>query len=187
MSVASGTGQPPCGPPSQPGDGQIDEGRGDHAAQRGQHRGRQLAGIAELAAQDLVFDLQPDHEEEDRHQAFLDPVGDRLLEPQRADLEDVIALQPVEIVGRPGELATIRAATAARPSAAPEAVSVLRKSRVNLRATAASVERVGCPWRPVIDGRRTGFFRPTRGAGLTRNTGLISAFTLPSPARGANR
>ena len=99
-----GDGPAGIGRPDGAGQQQIDRRRPRHAAQGRQHRRRQLPGIAQFAAHDLVFDLQPHHEEEDRHQPFLDPVGDRLLQPDRADLKHVTGLQPGEIVGRPGRV-----------------------------------------------------------------------------------
>ncbi|MNE19574.1 hypothetical protein D3C80_1126620 [compost metagenome] len=91
-------------PAQHPRYGQIDQTRNRHPAQGGDDRQSQFLGVAQFALEDLVFDLQPDHEEEDRHQPLLDPVGDRLLQPQRTDLKHVDALQPVEIVARPGRV-----------------------------------------------------------------------------------
>jgi len=65
------------------------------------HRERQAPRIGELAAQNLVFDLQADDEEEDRHQPFLDPVQDRQGLGEGADLDRERGVDEAEIGARP--------------------------------------------------------------------------------------
>ena len=61
------------GRPDGAGQQQIDRRGPRHAAKRRQHRRRQLLRVAEFTAHDLVFDLQPHHEEEQRHQGIVHP------------------------------------------------------------------------------------------------------------------
>ena len=66
-------------------DPDVDERRHRHAAD-GRHRGQ--GGLAEgrqLSPQQLALDLEADQEEEDRHQAVVDPQQQRLVDRQRAD------------------------------------------------------------------------------------------------------
>jgi hypothetical protein len=54
-------------------EGQEDDDRHDHPAEAGQHRHRQAAALAQLAQVELPPGLQPDHEEEEGHQAAVHP------------------------------------------------------------------------------------------------------------------
>ena len=49
----------------------------------------------QLADQQLALDLQPDEQEEDRHQAVVDPVQQRLFEPERRHAETDVRLEHV--------------------------------------------------------------------------------------------
>ena len=83
-------------------EGQIDQGRGDHAAER-RHDGQgQTPWVGEFAPQDLELDLQPDKEKEDRHQAVLDPFQGRLRLVEVSDLQGEGMGDESEILGRPG-------------------------------------------------------------------------------------
>ena len=114
-------------------EGQIDEGRGDHAAGRRQDRGRQPPDAGELAAQHLELDLQPDDQEEQGHQPVLDPCLDRsglgeLADPQRDRLG-----QEAEVVAGQRRVGDDKGCGRRRHRRQPghASVSVFRKSRVN--------------------------------------------------------
>ncbi len=86
MSVAIGTPQPLMEGRPWFSDG-VDQGRDEHAAQR---RGQRECGapkLAQLPAVDLATDLEPDDEEEDRHQPVVDPEMEVALEGEGTDLE----------------------------------------------------------------------------------------------------
>ena len=55
-----------------PGEGEVDEGRYHHSAQRGESGECGGAGVAQIAGHQFAFDLEADHEEEDRHQPIVD-------------------------------------------------------------------------------------------------------------------
>ena len=55
---------------------EIDERRRDDAADRGDDRRRQTPPLAQLAHVELAPDLEADDEEEERHQAVVDPVAE---------------------------------------------------------------------------------------------------------------
>ena len=56
-------------------EGQVDGDRHEHPAQPGQQRQHQPAPFAQVAQVELAPGLQPDDEEEERHQAAVDPVA----------------------------------------------------------------------------------------------------------------
>ena len=66
-------------------DPDVDERRHRHAADGRHCRQRGLAEGRQLAPQQLALDLEADQEEEDRHQAVVDPQQQRLVDRQRAD------------------------------------------------------------------------------------------------------
>jgi hypothetical protein len=57
-----------------PGDGQVDQGRQHHPAQRAEGGDRRGPGRGQLPVRELAPDLQPEHEEEQRHQPVVDRV-----------------------------------------------------------------------------------------------------------------
>ena len=73
----------------------------------GQHRQRQAAALAELADVELAPHLEPDDEEEERHQAVVDPVAEVLGDARGADLDREVgvpeAFVGVEVDVGPGE------------------------------------------------------------------------------------
>ena len=79
MSVAIGMPQP-CGAGSSRVERQVDQRRNDHAADRREDRQHRLAANRQLADEELALDLEPDDEEEERHQQVVDPVHERLAE-----------------------------------------------------------------------------------------------------------
>ena len=54
---------------------EVDRHRDAHAAERGDHGDRQAPALAQLAEVELALGLQPDDEEEERHQPLVDPVA----------------------------------------------------------------------------------------------------------------
>ena len=71
--------------------GNEDQGRERHSSESGEGRQRGRPPIAQLAVDDLALDLEADHEEEDGHQAVVDPMPQ--IEAQRgvaaADRDDM--------------------------------------------------------------------------------------------------
>jgi hypothetical protein len=55
-------------------DGGEDQRGHDHAAHRGQHRQRSSTRVAQVAVDELALDLEPDQQEEERHQRVVHPV-----------------------------------------------------------------------------------------------------------------
>ena len=66
-------------------DGQVDRDRDGHAAEGGENRQRQPAPLAQLADVELAPHLEPDDEEEECHQAAVDPIAQALGDPRVAD------------------------------------------------------------------------------------------------------
>ena len=85
-------------PPVLPGtahvEAEVDQCRYDHPAKRGECWRCRLAAIAQLALDQLALDLQADDEEEQRHQAVVDPLLEREVERQ-------LGVPQVEVRGRP--------------------------------------------------------------------------------------
>ncbi len=73
MSVAAGIAQPRRVPAPAIEHG-IDQGRHRHAAERREAGQHPVGPGAQLPVQHLALDLQPDQQEEHRHQAVVDPV-----------------------------------------------------------------------------------------------------------------
>ena len=86
MSVAMGIAHPRDSSPSAVRQ-EIDGSRDDHAADRRGDRQRRLARGRQFAGKRLAFDLQPDKEEEDRHEPVVDPLmhGERQRMPARGN------------------------------------------------------------------------------------------------------
>ena len=68
-------------------EGEVDRDRDDHPAEGGEHRQGQAAALAQLADVELAPHLEPDDEEEERHQAVVDPVAQVLGDARGADLD----------------------------------------------------------------------------------------------------
>ena len=69
-------------------EGEEDQGRHDHAAERGHRRECGSARVGEFAADEFLLDFEPDDEEEDNHQGIVDPRLKRLVDrEQRAKFE----------------------------------------------------------------------------------------------------
>jgi hypothetical protein len=68
-----------------PVQGHIDGGRHHEAPDRRDHRQSRLAQACEHARAGLALDLETDEQEEDRHQAVIDPMLERLGETDRSD------------------------------------------------------------------------------------------------------
>ncbi len=65
----------------------VDRRGHDHATECGDSRQCHLAALREFARDHLALDLEPDQQEEDRHQQVVDPDQQRLVELERADLQ----------------------------------------------------------------------------------------------------
>ncbi len=79
----------------------VDESREDHAAEGGHDGEGSCLGVAQVTVDHLTLDLEPDDEEEDRHQAVVDHVLDVLVEMNRPEVDDQRGLEDLEIGGRP--------------------------------------------------------------------------------------
>ena len=69
---------PPLGRALAGVEGEVDRDRDDHPADGRQHRQGEPAALAELADVELAPHLEPDDEEEERHQAVVDPIAEVL-------------------------------------------------------------------------------------------------------------
>ena len=80
VSVDIATPQP-CAPGPPRLKREVDQHRHRHPAEPGEHRQRDAPSLSQLAHVELAARLEADHEEEQRHQALVDPVaqilGDR--------------------------------------------------------------------------------------------------------------
>jgi len=65
----------------------VDQCRYHHAAHGGGGRQDHLGGLGQVAVDHLALDLQADEQEEQRHQAVVDPQQQRFGNLQRADLD----------------------------------------------------------------------------------------------------
>ena len=66
-------------------DREVDRDRHDHPADAGQERQRDAPPLAQLAEVELTARLEPDHEEEERHQPGVDPAAQVLRDAGAAD------------------------------------------------------------------------------------------------------
>ncbi len=116
-------------------EGHVERGRHHHAADRRHDRQRGGPGVAQVAVDQLVLDLEPDHEEEDHHQGVVDPVLQGLVEMQRPGVQHRRGCARTRRRSRPRRLlAQISAVAAARSSRSEPAASTRRNSRTG-RAT----------------------------------------------------
>ena len=74
MSVAIGIAHP-ADAVAAGVDGEVEQAGHDHPADRGDGREGGAPRLAQLAVDELALDLQPDDEEEDRHQPVVDPAA----------------------------------------------------------------------------------------------------------------
>ena len=71
--------RPPAASPCAAGiEREVDEHRRKHPAERCHHGDRQPLALAELTGVELALGLEPDDEEEERHQAVVHPVAEVL-------------------------------------------------------------------------------------------------------------
>jgi hypothetical protein len=75
----------------------VDRRRRQHAAERGHYRQGGALPAGELADQELALDLEADDEEEDRHQAVVDPVGEREVEARTAERDPCLDVLHVPV------------------------------------------------------------------------------------------
>ncbi len=101
MSVAAGIAQPVQGFGRVPVDRREEDRRDGHAADRGDAGQRHVARVLELAFEELAFELEPDEEEEHRHQPVVDPQDQRFREPLTVDGDR--ELRREHVIVEPGE------------------------------------------------------------------------------------
>ena len=82
----------------------VDRRRHHHAAERGHHRQGGALPAGELADQELALDLEADDEEEDRHQAVVDPVREREVEARAAERDPRLDVLHVPVEPGPGRV-----------------------------------------------------------------------------------
>ena len=126
----------------------VDRGRHEHPADRGDRRQRGASRLAQLALDQFALDLQPDDEEEHRHQPVVDPLPE-------IEIEDV----PAEVDRRAGCSTGRRrtAATASSPTPARRAPRRAARRRRRPRCAGSRAAGAGRPGAPA--GRHA---RPTR-------------------------
>ncbi len=83
---------PTIGRLASSGDSEIDEHRDDDASQRRQDRQSRGLRMSQLAAKDLPLDLQRDQEEEDGHEAVVDPMAEVLGDRRVSDAEPQVGI-----------------------------------------------------------------------------------------------
>ena len=80
-------------------DGEVDRDRHDHPGEPGEQRESDAPPLAQLAEVELPPGLEPDHEEEERHQAGVDPAAEVLRDAAAPD-PDRERRRPDALVGR---------------------------------------------------------------------------------------
>ena len=65
----------------------VEQGGRHHAADGAQYGQRGAAQLGQFADQDFTFDFEADYEEEQRHQAVVDPMVQAVLYPYAADID----------------------------------------------------------------------------------------------------
>ncbi len=100
MSVAVGIAQPLGA--VEPGDGEVDDRRDDHPADRCRDRDHGALRVPQVTGDELALEFQPGDEEEDGQQPVARPGFDREVEMQggRADL----GVEQLEVAVRPGRV-----------------------------------------------------------------------------------
>ncbi len=86
------------------GNQQEDQHRKDDAPRRCRNGQRRHLGLSQIADHDLALDLQRNHEEEDRHQAVVDPVLKVLLDAEVADPEAELGVPERLVAGAAQEV-----------------------------------------------------------------------------------
>ena len=80
----------------------VEKRGNDHSAQRGEDGQCRLPYRAQFAYDDRPLDLKADNEEEDRHEAVVDPVMDRLINRPAAEADNNVGLQQLVVGVIPG-------------------------------------------------------------------------------------
>jgi len=143
----------------------IDQGRHDHAPDSGGGRQRGLAHGAQLAEQHLALDLESDQQEEDGHQAVVDPVVQVVADGQpgnghaEVEVPEVVESRRPRRVGREqgqdhrghqNQAAASRAGESAMQEV-PQGERPLREARHGhpdqMAAPAATARDGGAQWR----------------------------------------
>ena len=130
MSVAAGIAQPRAQRRIAAGDAEIDQGGHAMPAAAAISGSRRRSQVGEIAVEELALDLQPDEQEEQRHQAVVDPELGR--SSARARRQDRAGRGGGEGGDRPRRGRCWRRAAPAPPrpiSSSPPAASVPKKRR----------------------------------------------------------
>ena len=99
----------PCAPTPPRVEREVDQHRHRHAADAGEHGQRDAPALAQLAHVELAPRLEADDEEEERHQAVVDPVAQVLGERRVAERDREVG-RPERVVGRVATFAQTSAA-----------------------------------------------------------------------------
>ena len=82
-------------------DREVDQGGDQHPADRGDGRERGASGLPQLALDELALDLEPDDEEEQRHQPVVDPLAQRQVERATSDAHVEVCGPQVDVARLP--------------------------------------------------------------------------------------
>ncbi|MPM31613.1 hypothetical protein SDC9_78169 [bioreactor metagenome] len=82
------------------GDGEVDQRRHGHPARRGDDRGDGGAEAAQIAGDELAFELQPDEEEEHRQQAVGRPRAHAQVEVPGRVADGQVTQREIAVGGR---------------------------------------------------------------------------------------
>ena len=121
------------------GEREVDQRGSDHPADRGDDRRGEPATLAQLAHVELAADLEPDDEEEERHQPVVDPVPQIERELGVAEPDRQLGRPELLVRGAPGELAQTSAATVAASRTTALAFWVAANARKGAAARDRSV------------------------------------------------
>ena len=119
----------PRAPGVPSGEREVDQRGDDHPADRRDDRRREAPALAQLPHVELTADLEPDHEEEERHQPVVDPVEQverQLVVPER---DRQVRVPELLVAGAP----RVSSPRPARPTVAREQDD--RRSRSGSRRT----------------------------------------------------
>ena len=192
MSVAIGIPQPAAAVAAGRVEGEVERGRHHHPADRGHDRQRGGPGVAQVAVDQLVLDLQPDHEEEDHHQRVVDPVLQRLVEVQRPGVQDDVGVPERVVRRRPRAVGPDqrdgRGEQQQQRARRLDAQELAHRSRdeAGQRLVARHVGRAGLP-EVVADARVVVRVVGSRGHAVADPSGIVEHSITASTRRGPTR
>ena len=124
---------------------EVDRDRHHHPPDRGDHGDRQPLALAQLAHVHLALGLEPDDEEEERHQPLVDPVAQVGRDPAAAELDrELGASRPTRYECDQGELAHTSAPRPSPRAARPRCRSRCSGSREPARRGFAPTRSCRC-------------------------------------------